>query len=52
MDKLVKTLGIHSLSKPQVSRMAAELDEHIEQFRHRPPDNAGPSTFVGPTRSP
>lgn len=25
MDKLVKTLGIHSLSKSQVSRMAAEV---------------------------
>lgn len=46
MDKLVKTLGIHSLSKSQVSRMAAELDEHVDQFRHRPLDDAGPFTFV------
>lgn len=46
MDKLVKTLGIDSLSKSQVSRMAAELDEHVEQFRHRPLDAAGPFTFV------
>ncbi|GAW49588.1 MULTISPECIES: IS256 family transposase [unclassified Nocardioides] len=46
MDKLVKTLGIDSLSKSQVSRMAAELDEHVEQFRHRPLDSAGPFTFV------
>jgi len=30
MDKLVKTLGIDSLSKSQVSRMAADLDEHVE----------------------
>lgn len=37
MDKLVKTLGIDRLSKSQVSRMAAELDEHVDQFRHRPP---------------
>ncbi|MGP5128688.1 transposase, partial [Brachybacterium tyrofermentans] len=36
MDKLVKTLGINSLSKSQVSRMAVDLDEHVEQFRHRP----------------
>jgi len=36
MDKLVKTLGIHSLSKSQVSPMAADLDEHVNQFRHRP----------------
>ena len=44
MDKLVKTLGIHSLSKLQVSRMAADLDEHVDQFRHRPLDQAGPFT--------
>lgn len=46
MDKLVKTLGINSLSKSQVSRMAADLDEHVKQFRHRPLDDAGPFTFV------
>jgi putative transposase len=46
MDKLVKTLGIHALSKSQVSRMAAELDEHVEAFRHRPLGAAGPFTFV------
>ena len=46
MDKLVKTLGINSLSKSQVSRMAGDLDEHVESFRHRPLDEAGPFTFV------
>jgi len=46
MDKLVKTLGINSLSKSQVSRMAAELDEHVNEFRHRPLGEAGPFTFV------
>ena len=46
MDKLVKTLGIDGLSKSQVSRMAAELDEHVAAFRHRPLDEAGPFTFV------
>ena len=46
MDKLVKTLGIHSLSKSQVSRMAGELDEHVAQFRHRSLAEAGPFTFV------
>lgn len=44
--QLVKTLGINSLSKSQVSRMAESLDEHVEQFRHRPLDEAGPFTFV------
>src|SRR5690625_3146980 len=46
MDKLVKTLGIHSLSKSQVSRMASDLDEHVREFRHRPLGDAGPFTFV------
>lgn len=46
MDKLVKTLGIHALSKSQVSRMAAELDVHVNQFRHRSLLEAGPFTFV------
>ena len=46
MDKLVKQLGIHSLSKSQVSRMAADLDEHVDEFRHRPLGDAGPFTFV------
>ena len=46
MDKLVKTLGIDSLSRSQVSRMAADLDEHVAQFRHRPLGPAGPFTFV------
>jgi len=46
MDKLVKTLGINSLSKSQVSRMAADLDEHVDQFRHRPLGDAGPFPFV------
>ncbi|QGH70779.1 IS256 family transposase [Pseudactinotalea sp. HY158] len=46
MDKLVKTLGIDSLSKSQVSRMAADLDQIVEDFRHRSLDEAGPFTFV------
>ncbi len=46
MDKLVKTLGINSLSKSQVSRMAADLAEQVEAFRHRPLNETGPFTFV------
>lgn len=45
MDKLVETLGIASLSKSQVSRMAKELDEQVAALRRRPLD-AGPYTFV------
>jgi len=46
MDKLVKTLGIDSLSKSQVSRMATDLDAIVEDFRHRTLDAAGPFTFL------
>jgi putative transposase len=46
MDKLVSTLGITSLSKSQVSRMASDLDEQVEAFRSRPLGEAGPFTFV------
>ena len=46
MDKLVASLGITGLSKSQVSVMAAELDEHVEQFRTRALGEAGPFTFV------
>jgi putative transposase len=45
MEKLVETLGISSLSRSQVSRMAADLDAAVEAFRTRPLD-AGPYTFV------
>jgi len=45
MEKLVEQLGITRLSKSQVSVMARELDEHVEQFRTRPLD-AGPYTFL------
>jgi putative transposase len=46
MDKLVQTLGITSLSKSQVSRMAADLDEQVTAFRTRSLAEAGPFTFL------
>ena len=46
MDKLVNTLGIASLSKSQVSRMAADLDAQVTAFRTRPLGDGGPFTFV------
>ena len=45
MDKLVASLGITSLSKSQVSEMAKDLDEVVEDFQNRPLD-AGPYTLV------
>ena len=46
MDKLVQSLGITTLSKSQVSEMAKDLDEHVEQFRTRRLDETGPFTFL------
>ncbi len=46
MDKLVQTLGITSLSKSQVPRMAADLDAQVAAFRTRPLAESGPFTFV------
>ena len=46
MDKLAQSLGITSLSKSQVSRMAADLDEQVAAFRSRPLGDAGPFTLV------
>jgi putative transposase len=45
VEKLAESMGITSLSKSQVSAMAAELDGMVEQFRSRPLDG-GPSMFV------
>ena len=39
VDKLVQTMGIEGISKSQVSRMAAELDETVTEFRNRPLDS-------------
>lgn len=45
MEGLVETLGFASLSKSQVSEMARELDELVDDFRNRPLDR-GPYTYV------
>jgi putative transposase len=45
VEKLAASLGVTSLSKSQVSLMAAELDEMVEGFRSRPL-GTGPYTFV------
>jgi putative transposase len=36
VDKLVRSLGIEGISRSQVSRLAATLDEVVEAFRSRP----------------
>ena len=45
VDALVKSLGIEGISKSQVCRLAATLDEEVAAFRNRPLD-AGPYTYV------
>jgi putative transposase len=45
VEGLVHTLGIESLSKSQVSRMATELDAEVAAFRARPLDG-GPYTYL------
>src|SRR3954465_7157490 len=45
VEKLVEQLGVKSLSKSQVSEMAAHLDIQVEAFRNRPLD-AAHYTFV------
>ena len=45
VEKLAASLGVTSLSKSQVSVMAAELDEMVEGFRSRRLDG-GPYTFM------
>lgn len=45
VDDLVKAMGIEGISRSDVSRMAAELDERVAEFRNRPLD-AGPYRYV------
>jgi transposase-like protein len=40
VEKAVQQLGVESISKSQVSRMASELDELVEAFRTRPLDTS------------
>src|SRR5256714_122516 len=47
VERLVEQLGVASLSKSQVSEMAAYLDAQGEAFRNRPLD-AGPYPVVWP----
>jgi transposase-like protein len=45
VDGLVRTLGIESLSKTQVSAMAKSLDATVDAFRNRPIDS-GPYCYL------
>ena len=45
VDDLVKAMGIEGMSKSEVSRLAAELDERVAEFRNRPLE-AGPYRYL------
>lgn len=49
VDALVKSLGIDGVSKSQVSRVCAELDTVVEQFRQRPLTGPYPYVWVDAT---
>ncbi len=46
VDELVQALGIAGLSKSEVSRICAELDEHMERFRNRPLEGEYPYVWL------
>ena len=45
LDDLVRAMGVEGISRSQVSRMAAELDAKVAEFRDRPLD-AGPYRYL------
>jgi putative transposase len=45
VDDIAKAMGVEQISKSQVSRICAELDEVVAAWRNRPLDK-GPYTFV------
>jgi len=51
VDDLVKAMGIEGISKSEVSRLAAELDQRVAEFRTRP-SRPGPLGICGSTPSP
>lgn len=49
VDGLVKALGLEGISKSQVSRLCAELDEAVERFRTRPLKDPYPYLWLDAT---
>jgi transposase-like protein len=45
VDKLIRQLGVDGMSKSQVSRLAASLDQTVAEWRTRPLEN-GPYAFL------
>ncbi|EKP95364.1 IS256 family transposase [Thermaerobacter subterraneus] len=46
VDELVRALGLDGVSKREVSRLCAELDERMERFRNRPLEGEYPYLWL------
>lgn len=49
VDDLVKAMGAGGMSKSQVSRLCAEIDERVNAFLHRPLEGAWPCLWLDAT---
>lgn len=49
VDDLVQALGLHGMSKSQVSRLCQELDAEVERFRNRRLDGPYPYVWLDAT---
>ena len=49
VDELVKALGMTGISKSQVSRLCAEIDERVQAFLHRPIEGDWPYLWIDAT---
>jgi transposase-like protein len=51
VDDLVKAMGASGVSKSQVSRLVAEIDERVNAFLTRPIEASGPTCGSTPPTS-
>ncbi len=49
VDDLVKAMGMTGISKSQVSRLCAEIDERVHAFLNRPIEGAWPYLWIDAT---
>jgi transposase-like protein len=49
VDDLVKAMGMTGISKSQVSRLCAEIDERVHAFLSRPIEGSWPYLWIGAT---
>ena len=49
VDELVKAMGMEGISKSEVSRLCAEIDERVQSFLHRPIEGEWPYLWLDAT---